>query len=89
MKNVTSIIFTLLLLTTAFSTLANEDETETNQADQNIAAACRPMPLCEQDVTGTSDTYVQWVDLLTMQQLMELLKIQQAPSTQAAKTNDD
>lgn len=89
MKNLTRIIF--ILLTTTFSAFAAEEEAGTDrngQNGQNTIAVCSPQPDCNQDQIHASDAYEEWVDRLTMQQLMELLKIQQDPSTQAAETND-
>jgi len=91
MKIITGINLSILLLTTSFSALADEDSTATNtkKPSYTLEGSCSPVPDCELKEINASDTFEQWIDRLTMQQLIELLKTKQKQPVEAANTHNE
>jgi hypothetical protein len=90
MKIISSVIFTIFLLTITFSALAKDKENSSNPDDRkHVKKECSPAPRCERGRDSSSDTLEQWIDRLTMQQLMELLTTQQEQSAENPKTPNE
>lgn len=92
MKIITGIILSILILTTTFSALAEEEATTVNAQKKSYSVAgCDPMPDCQIDfmIGQESSTLQRWLDQLKMKQLIDQLKTQQGQPAEDPETHNE